>query len=1044
MSPQDIVGNLLVVDDEYLNRELITAQLKKTNHTFTIAKDGQEALDQLSQHTFDIVLLDIMMPGMNGFEVLAQIRKKYTLIELPVILVTALVDSEDVVQGLNLGANDYLTKPIVLDILLARIQTQLSLKQVHSQKITAEDKLRKEADERKQSDIALQESDNKYRNLFQQSRDGIFIYDLEGVLQDVNDQFCQMLGYAENELLSHWVSDFRPSKLDDFMEGVYQELLEKKSVRFESQFIKKSGDIIDVDISASIFDEDKGLGQAIVRDITQQKQAAITLQESETQYRNLFEQSNDGIFIHDLDGKILDLNNRACEILGYSADQLLHKLLSDFRPKNLDAAAEEGFQKVLEEGSAHFEFQFITRTGGMIDVDISARFIDPKKGIIQGVVRDITDSKKAQADLQYQNTLLSAQQEATLDGILVTDGKGNWLSHNKQFIDMWKVPPEISETMSSEISFKWVLDHVANPEKFKKRMWYIYANPKEKSRDEIETIDGRTLDRYSSPMYGETGEYYGRFWNFRDITTVKKIEDRLRQTNEELEHRVQERTAALQKSEVRFRTLIEQAADAMFVYDQKGKFLEVNQSACDSLGYTQNELLNLSVADISTQLDQAQVEAVLAAIKVGKSITVEGIHVRKDGSQFPVEVRIGRLALDDDILMLALARDVTHRKQLEEQLLQAQKMEAVGKLAGGVAHDFNNLLTVINGYSRLSLNKLEKNDPNRDNIELIQKAGERAAALTNQLLAFSRRQMLQPKVVDLNQIVVNLQKMLHRLIGEDIELSVQLNSKNQVEIDPSQLEQVIMNLTVNAQDAMPQGGKLTLKTTDINLDTQFVRQYENLTPGAYVLLTVQDTGEGIDPQTLNRIFEPFFTTKEQGKGTGLGLSTAYGIIAQSGGCLIAESQKGQGTTFYAYLPQYTGPVDTDTSETNEMELTKGSEMILLVEDEDMTRTLAQHILKELGYQVLSAENGTKALQLYQQHKDEIDLVLTDVIMPQMGGKELADHILTDQPNLKILFMSGYTDDKIDQQDLLKSGANFLQKPFLPEDLSAKLQELFDR
>ncbi|PYV39890.1 MAG: hybrid sensor histidine kinase/response regulator [Acidobacteria bacterium] len=396
--------------------------------------------------------------------------------------------------------------------------------------------------------------------------------------------------------------------------------------------------------------------------------------------------------------------------------------------------------------------------------------------------------------------------------------------------------------------------------------------------------------------------------------------------------------------------------------------------------------------------------------------------------------------------------DITKGKQAEEalrqseqQFRQSQKMEAIGRLAGGIAHDFNNLLTAIAGYSDLLLSSLRPEDPIRGNLEEIRKAAARAASLTHQLLAFSRQQVLRPVILDLNTLLANIHKMLRRLIGEDIELVTLLGPDlGRVKADRGQMEQVIMNLVVNARDAMPEGGRLILETANVELDEAYARTHPPTQPGSYVMLAISDTGCGMAPDTLARIFEPFFTTKEQGKGTGLGLSTVYGIIKQSDGYIWAYSELGHGTTFKIYLPRVEGEVSVEVEMVpTSIELPQGSETVLLVEDEDSVRNLVRTILRKNGYTVLEARHGAEALRVAIQYTGPIHLMLTDVVMPLMSGRQLADRLAPLRPDMKVIYMSGYTDQAIVHHGVLEPGTIFLQKPFTPTVLAHKVRDVLD-
>jgi signal transduction histidine kinase/ActR/RegA family two-component response regulator len=385
------------------------------------------------------------------------------------------------------------------------------------------------------------------------------------------------------------------------------------------------------------------------------------------------------------------------------------------------------------------------------------------------------------------------------------------------------------------------------------------------------------------------------------------------------------------------------------------------------------------------------------------------------------------------------------RAALQDQLRQSQKMEAIGTLAGGVAHDFNNLLTIIKGNSQLSLKEIKKDDPLRENIEEVEKAADRAAALTRQLLAFSRQQVLEMRVLDLNTILRDLEKMLRRVIGEDIGL-VTLLAENlgTVKADPGQIEQVVMNLAVNARDAIPSGGKLTIETTNVELDENYARNHVAVPPGPYVMLSMSDTGAGMTPEVKAKIFEPFFTTKEKGRGTGLGLSMVYGIVKQSGGNIWVYSEPGQGTTFKIYLPRVDEPLEEAGEVVVQKELTGRGETILVVEDEEKVRQVTVQILTKNGYTVLEASHGDEAKQICEEHGGPIHLIVTDVVMPGMNGRQLAKSLEPHHPEMKVLYMSGYTDDAIVHHGVLDKGLHFLQKPFNLEDLLKKVREVLEK
>ncbi len=513
---------------------------------------------------------------------------------------------------------------------------------------------------------------------------------------------------------------------------------------------------------------------------------------------------------------------------------------------------------------------------------------------------------------------------------------------------------------------------------------------------------------------------------------------------------------ALHTSEEKYRLLWETSTDAVIFMDTDRHIRFANPAVQDVFGFTPEEVIGRDIAMLQPErLRQAHREGLARYLQTGvKKLNwraTELVGLRKDGSEVPIEVAFSDMEMEGKRWFIGFMRDITERKRTEdalrrseEQLRQSQKMEAIGKLAGGVAHDFNNLLTAITGYSDLLLGHVQLDSLARKNAEEIRKAAFRAASLTHQLLAFSRRQMLTVKVLKLNAVIMDLEPMLRRLIGEDIELKIVPGpALGEVKADPSQIEQIILNLVINARDAMPKGGTLTIETANVSLDAAFAVGHEPFRPGAYVLVAVSDTGCGMDERTKARIFEPFFTTKDPGRGTGLGLSTVYGIVKQSDGYVWVYSEPGEGTTFKIYLPRVASASDKAFADAEQARPPQGTETILLAEDEDMVRALVTNILQDNGYTVLAAGHSEEAFRLSGRHEKPIHLLVTDVVMPGMSGRELAERLASSRPKMKVLYISGYTDDAVLRHGVQAEGMPFLQKPFTPDALLRKVREVLE-
>jgi len=489
---------------------------------------------------------------------------------------------------------------------------------------------------------------------------------------------------------------------------------------------------------------------------------------------------------------------------------------------------------------------------------------------------------------------------------------------------------------------------------------------------------------------------------------------------------------------------LKNASDCISVFDLTGNIIFVNEVFCDTYDYSKNELLGQDISRFHIQNEGEPSFDEIINTSISGSWEGELQAKRKNNKRFSLALRTSVVKGDDGapLVIIGVGHDITEMKLMEEQLRQSQKMEAIGQLAGGIAHDFNNLLTVIEGYVELLMSSIMSSDPTHNFVQQIKRATDRASSLTGQLLAFSRSQILQPKNIDLNDLIENMSALLHRLISEDIELVFNLSSEiKSIKADHNQIEQILMNLAVNARDAMPGGGILSIETHDVYLDGQYIRSHSGVKKGRYVRMSISDNGKGMDTETQSRIFEPFYTTKDKSKGTGLGLSTVYGIVKQSEGHIWVYSEPGIGTAFKIYLPAFQEEVQKEKDSQQEPDELGGNETILVVEDEYLVRELVCDTLQNSGYKIIEASNGKEALELYESNNNRIDLVLTDVIMPEMSGRKLVETLVEQYPDLKSLYMSGYTDDAIIRHGVLEPGMNYIQKPFSPRALLEKINEV---
>jgi PAS domain S-box-containing protein len=875
----------------------------------------------------------------------------------------------------------------------------------------------------------VRQAEQNYRSIFENAVEGIFQSTPEGRFVTVNPSMARILGYDSPGEVIETITDITHQLyVDPVRRAGATRLQEEHGVLqgFEFEAYRKDGEKIWLSLNRRSVQDEKGVElyrEGSVEDITERKRAEEALRASEAELRALFAAMTDVILVLDAEGRYQKIAPTDPAYLYKPSADLLGKRLHEVFPKEDVNFFLAHIGRALDEGQMHrVEYSLqISGTEVWFDGSVSPM----SKDSVIWIARDITEHKRAEAELRGSEAQYRRLLDTTYEGVLMFDSEMRITYVNQRLIEMLGVSAEemigtsaqefVSETSRADVEQRWQHRAVDIKEQYDLRL---------RSKDGASDL---WVIVSATPIWGDNGEFIGSLSMMTDITERKMAEEALRQ------------------SEERYRLLFERNPQPMWVFDLETLFfLEVNEAAIHHYEYSREEFLAMTIKDIRPPEDVPNLLANISRITPQHEEAGIWKHRKKDGTIIDVEITAHELTFYGRPAQMVLAYDVTERRVLEEQLRQSQKMEAVGQLAGGVAHDFNNLLTVITGYSDLTLRRLDNESPFRSSLEEIRKAGERAASLTRQLLAFSRKQVLQPKVLQLNAIVADVDKMLRRLIGEDIDpLTLLEPGLGQIKADPGQIEQVILNLAVNARDAMPQGGKLTIETKNVYLDNQYVRRHTAIQPGNYVMLAVSDTGCGIDAETQAHMFEPFFTTKEQGKGTGLGLSTVYGIVNQSGGHLWVYSEVGKGTTFKIYLPRVDGISEGGEARDIPAELPQGRETVLLTEDEEQVRQMIRIILEMGGYRVLEAAEGEEALTLYKQHEGQIDLVMTDVVMPQMSGRELAQSLEVLHPGIKVLYMSGYTDDAIVRHGLLDQEIAFLQKPFTPDALMRKVREVLD-
>jgi two-component system, cell cycle sensor histidine kinase and response regulator CckA len=769
--------------------------------------------------------------------------------------------------------------------------------------------------------------------------------------------------------------------------------------------------------------------QRFSKNLSSAKQEAEALKKSEEKYRALIENSLQGISIIQ-DDRFVFCNNAFAAMTGYSVEELfsLGDAIVLLHPDDQILARRRHDDRIAGRPvPTQNEHRIIKKDGKVRWNEIRASLVDFNgRPAVQHVSVDITERREADIALRESEERFRQIAETIEEIFWIYDVESRVTTYlSPAFERIWGYPRDCV---------------VNNPEPFMdpvhpddRAYVTVMAEPFQKGQPvsfeyRIIRPDGtiRYIWNRGFPITDENGQVKRYVGVGQDVTAWRQAEEDLRESREYLTQ------------------IINRISDPIFVKNDEHKYVLVNDALCEFEQKPREQLLGRgSFDDLPEALAAYLLEREAEVFRTGKEGLSEDTITDRKGKPHTLLAKKSLLVdKKGNRQIVGVLRDITDHKRLEAQFMQAHKMEAIGALAGGVAHDFNNLLNVINGYAEVLLEEFAENDPKRRDLEQIKNAGQRAASLTTQLLAFSRRQILKPEILDLNTIITNIGSMLRRLIGENIEFLSNLQSDlGLVRADPGKIEQAIINLAINARDAMPQGGRLILETANVDLDDNFVQEDSVAGPGRYVMLSVCDNGTGMDARTQERIFEPFFTTKEKGKGTGLGLPTVYGTVKQSNGFIWVYSEPGKGTTFKIYFPRAEGHITKMPAEKSIEPGLRGSETILVVEDEELVRTLACRVLRDRGYTILEASDGAEALDKAQSYDDAIDMVFTDVVMPGMSGSELVSRLKDVRPNIKALYASGYTDSAIVHNGSLDFEVAFLQKPFTVESLARKVREV---
>ncbi|MBU4316651.1 MAG: PAS domain S-box protein [Proteobacteria bacterium] len=860
-----------------------------------------------------------------------------------------------------------------------------------------------------------------WRTTFDATNDAIWILDKDQHILQANktakrmfqESFPDLIGRYCWEIVHHTARPIPECPLKRAKISLHRESMELKVG--ERWFLVTIDPILD---AAGHYDG----AVHIISDITGRKKAEVELRESEDRYRDLVENSRDLICTHDLKGRILSVNPWATKVLGVDRDTLLQMNLRDFLMPETTREFDEYLKTVETQGEVKGLLAIQTRTGKKLiwEYHTTLRSKESEEPIVRGVAHDITERKQVMDALRESEEKYRTLVESLPQEVFAKDRQSVYLSCNENFARDLEIRPE---EIVGKTDYDFFPEELA--EKYRADDFRIMASGRTESFEDQYVKNGRNAWAYTikTPIRDKDGNTVGVLGVFSDITEQKQ--------------------ASMERE--RMMAAIEQVGDIIFTTDGSGAIQYVNPAFERVTGYVEEEVLGKNPRFLkSGKQDRAFYEDLWTTISSGETWQGRMLNKRKNGTLYTDETTISpvRDSGGKIISFVAVKRDITEQLRLEAQFQQAQKMESVGRLAGGVAHDFNNMLSVINGYAELAMDRVPPDDPVHDALEEILNAARRSTEVVRQLLAFARKQTIAPRVLDLNETVEGMLRMLRRLIGEDIDLVWLSGAKVwPVRMDPSQIDQILANLCINARDAITGVGNITIETGQVSLDEEYCSEHSGASPGDYVVLTVRDNGHGMEKEILDNLFEPFFTTKEVGEGTGLGLATVYGIVKQNHGFIHVSSEPGKGTLVKIHLPCYQGETGMIPAKIPSAIRQGKGETVLVVEDEAAILKMTAIMLEKLGYTVMTANAPGEALILAEAFSGAIDLLITDVIMPDMNGPDLAGQLTALFPKIKVLFISGYTADAIAHHGVMDPGVHLIQKPFSTQELAAKIQEV---